>query len=87
MPHDAGQVAGRTHLASLAVGGDEGGVGGGGRLGAVGEHALVHLECGAGLAAPVARVDDGVVRADLRGRALRPGQPDDVSWKARCSGL
>lgn len=59
------------HLAGLPVGGDEGGVGGRGRLRAISEHALVHLQRGAGLAAPVARVDDGVVRPHLRRRPLQ----------------
>ena len=60
-----------SYLASLAVGGDEGGVGGGGGLGAVGQHTLVHAKRVLRLPAAVAGADDRVVRAHLWLGALR----------------
>jgi hypothetical protein len=55
-----------ARLASLAIGGDEGGVGGGGGLRAIGQHALIHPQCVLCLPAAVASADDRVVRAHLR---------------------
>ena len=58
------------HLPRLAVGRDEGCVGGGRRLGPVSSHALVDLQRTLRQPRAVARVDDGVVRAHLRLDAL-----------------
>lgn len=55
-----------TCLASLAIGRDEGCVSGGGGLGAISNHALIHFQCMLWLTTPVAGVDDGVVRPYLR---------------------
>lgn len=52
-------------LAGLAIGRDEGSVGSGCRLCAVGNHALVNFKGLLRLATPIAGVDDGVVRPHL----------------------
>ena len=59
------------HLASLAIGGYESCVGGCSWLGALCQHALVHLQCVLRLPAAVAGIDDGVVRPYLRLCALQ----------------